>query len=166
MVLLEARGVDRESPPATEVAVDGSSSYRPRTGCLPNRLASRFKGDLLMKKSCWRMLAMASLAGTLMLAAAVPAGASGNPSDEEQPNPIMCMLQGGGDKCFGEGGGGGGGEKQPSATPADEGPKPNPNPIMCVIQGGQNCFGQGGGGGEKGGGDDGGGGGKDGPQYA
>ena len=123
-----------------------------------------------------RLLAAVSLAGTLILAAAVPAGAStGTPSDEGQPNPIMCFLTGGGQACFGEGGGGGGGEKQPSVTPAEE--QPN-NPIMCVIQGGQNCFGQGGGegggekgggekgGGEKGGGEKGGGGGEDGPQSS
>jgi hypothetical protein len=128
--------------------------------------------DMNSNPKTGRLLAAVSLAGTLMLAAAVPAGAStGTPSDEGQPNPIMCFLTGGGQACFGEGGGGGGGEKQPSATPADEG-NPNPNPIMCVIQGGQNCFGQGGGGegggekggGEKGGGESGGGGSEDGPQ--
>jgi hypothetical protein len=117
----------------------------------------------LFPKSC-RLLAAMSLAGVLMLAGAVPAGASsGAPSDEQQPNPIMCFLTGGGQACFGEGGGGGGGEKQPqpSVTPSDEGPKPNPGPIQCVIQGGQNCFGQG-----EGGGDEGGGGSKDGPQSS
>jgi hypothetical protein len=95
----------------------------------------------------YRLLAAMSLTGALMLAAAVPAGAStAAPSDEKQPNPIMCFLTGGGQACFGEGGGG---EKQPepSFSPSDEGPKPDPSPIQCVIQGGQNCFGQGGGGG-------------------
>jgi hypothetical protein len=117
-------------------------------------------------KSC-RLLAAMSLTGALMLAAALPAGAStGTPSDEQQPNPIMCFLTGGGQACFGEGGGGGG-EKQPEpkVTPYDEGPKPNPGPIQCVIQGGQNCFGQGGGG-EEGGGEGGGGGSGDGPQSS
>jgi hypothetical protein len=96
-----------------------------------------------------------------MFAATVPAGAS-NPSDEQQPNPIMCFLTGGGQACFGEGGGGGDKHPAPHATPSDEPPKPDPGPVQCVIQGGSNCFGQGGGGE---GGDEGGGG-KDGPQSA